>query len=157
MSKSSDQSWLCLQLKLCHVNDTLVALNLWLSLGAEPRLAWAADVWGCDLWLGRSKMSAESIPSWKTVCLGLKLCVCQKRRKQRLILLPALMWATICGSVWVIAFFITRLMCFNHSYCITKDVPWSFNQTHFLNKVLHFKEHPNSSRHKRSVRRAGLF
>lgn len=90
--------------KRCDGNDALVALNLWHSAGAEPGLAWIADVRDHDLWLGQSKMSATTRPS---VSLPERLFVCDCecvrvrvwRRKQRLILLPALMWARMWTSV----------------------------------------------------------
>lgn len=94
----------------------------------------------------------ECIASWKTVCLWLQgcvwMCVCQRQRKQRVILLPTLMWARMCVCVCaraskracslvnMYAVFITKLQSFNHSYWVTKDVPCSHNQTRFLNKVL---------------------
>lgn len=79
-SRQQAESWVE-SLKHCDVNDALVALNLWHSAGGEPGLAWIADVGGCDLWLGQSKMSATtrlsvSLPERLFVCDCMCVCVC---------------------------------------------------------------------------------
>lgn len=57
------------------VSDALVPLNLWHSAGDEPRLAWIADVWGYDPWMGWSKMSATTGPC-VSLLRRLFMCVC---------------------------------------------------------------------------------
>ena len=113
------ESW-AESVKRCDVNDALVALNLWHSAGSEPGLAWIADVRGCDLWLGRSKTSATtrpsvSLPERLFVCDCKRVHVCVSEKKQRLILLPALMWARMCVRARVCVCLLTRqYVCFLH-------------------------------------------
>lgn len=131
------------------MNDALVVLNLWYSAGDEPGLAWIADVRGCDPWLGRSKKAATtrlsvSLPERLFVCDYECVHVCV--RENRLILLPRFnVSKNVCARVCVCVKEgerenkCARLLVntsFNHSYCVTKDVPCSYNQTRFLNKVL---------------------
>lgn len=102
----------------------------WTRIGVNRRCLGLRPLAGAKQNVCSSEASGslpERLFVWDCKCMH----ACLRWRRQRLILCVC-----ACSSINMYAFFITKLACFNHSYWVTKDVPCSYNQTHFLNKVL---------------------